>query len=76
MAGTGTRYTIYVNSVCENTFLKNCVPSAEKHKLPSHQVVGVFALEVNKILQATPSNLRREMDMCATTTVYVQQQQQ
>ena len=34
----------------------------------------MFALEVNKILQATPSKLRREMRMCATT-VYVQQQQ-
>ena len=36
----------------------------------------MFALEVNKILQATPSKLRREMGMCATTIpVYVQQQQ-
>ena len=33
----------------------------------------MFALEVKKILQATPSKLRREMGMCATTT-YVQQQ--
>ena len=52
------------------------LPSANKGKLPSHQVFGVFALEVNKILQATPSKLRREMGMgmCATT-LYVQQQQ-
>ena len=35
----------------------------------------MFALEVQKILQATPSKLRREMGMCATTK-YVQQQQQ
>ena len=34
----------------------------------------MFALEVKKILQATPSKLRREMGMCATT-IYVQQQQ-
>ena len=51
-----------------------CLPSAKISKLPSHQVFGVFALEVNKILQATPSKLGREMGMCATTT-YVQQQQ-
>ena len=52
------------------------LPSAKKSKLPSHQVFGVFALGVNKILQATPSKLRREMGMgmCATT-LYVQQQQ-
>ena len=45
------------------------LPSANKGKLPSHQVFGVFALEVNKILQAAPSKLRREMGMgmCATT---------
>ena len=61
-------------SVCENTFLKIYLPSAKKSKLPSHQVFGVFALEVNKILQATPSKLRREMGICATT-IYVQQQQ-
>ena len=66
----------FFESVCENTFLKICLPSAKKSKLPSHQVFGVFALEVNKILQATSSKLRREMGMCATTTVvYVQQQQ-
>ena len=35
----------------------------------------MFALEVKKILQATPSKLRREMGMCATT-IDVQQQQQ
>ena len=61
-------------SVCENTFLKIYWPSAKKSKLPSHQVFGVFALEVNKILLATSSKLRREMGMCATT-IYVQQQQ-
>ena len=42
------------------------MPSAKKSKLSSHQVFGVCALEVNKILQATPSKLRREMGMCAT----------
>ena len=57
---------------CENMFLKTYLPSAKKSKLPSHQVFGVFALEVNKILQATPSKLRREMGMCATTIYYVQ----
>ena len=62
-------------TVCENTFfLKICLPSAKKSKLPSHQVFGVFALEVKKILQVTPSKLRREMGMYATTK-YVQQQQ-
>ena len=35
----------------------------------------MFAIEVKKILQATPSKLRREMGMCATT-IYVQQKQQ
>ena len=49
------------------------LPSAKKSKSPFHQVFGVFALEVNKIMQATPSKLRREMGMCATT-IYVQQQ--
>ena len=61
-------------SECENTFLKMYLPSAKKSELPSHQVFGVFALEVNKILQATPSKLRREMGMCSAT-IYVQQQQ-
>ena len=51
---------------CENTFLKIYLPSAKKHKLPYNKVFGVFAIEVNKILQATPSKLRREMGMCAT----------
>ena len=55
-------------------FSKKYLPSAKKSKLPSHQVFGVFALEVNKILQATPPKLRREMGTCATT-IYVQQQQ-
>ena len=44
------------------------MPSAKKSKLPSHQVFGVFALEANKILQSTPSKLRRSMGMCATAT--------
>ena len=57
-----------------STFLEIYLPSAEKSKSPSHQVFGVFALEVNKILQATPSKLTREMGVCATT-IYVQQQQ-
>ena len=50
------------------------LPSAKKSKLPS-QVFGVFALEVNEILQATPPKLRREMGMCgnAAIIVYVQQ---
>ena len=61
-------------SVCENTFLKIYLPSAKKSKLPSHQDFGVFALEVNEIVQATPSKLRREMGMCAPT-MYLQQQQ-
>ena len=65
-----------IESVCENTFLKNFWPSLKKSKLPSHQVFGVFAAEVvNKILQAMPSKLGREMGMCATT-MYVQQKQQ
>ena len=55
--------------------LKSTCPPLKNNKLPSHQVFGVFALEVNKILQTTPSKLRREMGKCATT-IYVQQQQQ
>ena len=47
---------------------------AKKSKLPSHQVFGVFALEVNNILQATSPKLRREMGMCAII-IYAQQQQ-
>ena len=55
-------------------FWKNSwLPLKKVTCLPT-QVFGVFALEVNKILQATPSKLRREMGICATTT-YVQQQQ-
>ena len=50
------------------------LPSAKKTKLPSHQDFGEFALELQKILQATPPKLRREMGMCATA-IYVQQQQ-
>ena len=49
--------------------------SGTKSKLHSHQDFVVFALEVKKILQATPSKLMREMGMCATT-IYVQQQRQ
>ena len=70
----GCVFFVIFTSVCENTLLKNYLPSAKKSKSPSHQVFGVFALEVNKILQATPSKFRREMGMCATT-IYVQQQQ-
>ena len=62
------------NSVCKNMFLKIYLPSAKKSKLPSHQVFGVFALKVKKILQATCSKLRRDMGMRAST-IYVQQQQ-
>ena len=47
------------------------MPSAKKCKLPSHQVFGVFALEVNGILQATPPKLRREMGMCGTTAIII-----
>ena len=49
-----------VYSVCEITFSKIYLPCAKKYKLLSHQVFGVFAIEVNKILQATPSKLRIE----------------
>ena len=56
------------------TFQKFGLPSAKIRKLPSHQVFGVFALKVNKILKVMPSKLRREMGMCAIT-IYVQQQQ-
>ena len=48
------------------------LPSAIKSTSSSHQVFGVFALEVNKILQATPPKLRREMGMYAII-IYVQQ---
>ena len=51
------------NSVCENTCLRTYLTSAKKSKLPSHQVLGMFALEVNGILQATPPKLRREMGL-------------
>ena len=50
------------------------LPSVQKSNLPSHQVFGVLALEVNKILLATPPKLRREMGVC-TIIIYVQQQQ-
>ena len=63
-----------VYSVCEITFSKIYLPCAKKYKLLSHQVFGVFALEVNKIRQATPSILRREMGMCVSA-IYVQQEQ-
>ena len=55
-------------------YKKNVLAFRIKTKLPSHQDFGEFALEVKKILQATPPKLRREMGMCATT-IYVQQQQ-
>ena len=40
------------------------LPSASKTELPSHQDFGEFALEVKKILQATPPEYRRETGMC------------
>ena len=43
--------------------------------MPSHQDFGEFAIEVKKILQATPPEFRWETGMCATA-IYVQQQQQ
>ena len=58
---------------CENTFLKIYLPSAKKHKLPYQKVFGVFAIEVNKTLQGTPSKLRREMGMYGST-IYAQHQ--
>ena len=45
--------------------LKIYLHSAKKSKLPSHHDFGVFA----------SSKLRRETGMCATTIIYVQQQQ-
>ena len=43
-------------------FLKcTCLPQ-KKLKLSSHQDFGEFALEVKKILQATPPKLRREIN--------------
>ena len=68
-------YSARGGGVAEGTSRGKNAPSAKKSKLPSHQVFGVFAPEVNKILPATPSKLRKEMGMCATT-IYVQQQQQ
>ena len=61
----------FYNSVCENAFLKIYLPSTKKSKLPSHQVFGVFALEVNKIMEATPPKLRRETGMCAIIILHV-----
>ena len=53
--------------------MKIYLPSLKKvNCLPTKFLV--FALEVNKILQVTPSKLRREVGMCATI-IYVQQQQ-
>ena len=37
-------------------FLEISFPSAKKGELPPHQDLGVFALEVNEILQATPGS--------------------
>ena len=48
------------------------LPSAQKTKLPSHQDFGEFAIEVKKVLQATPPEYGRETGVCATT-IYVQQ---
>ena len=42
-------------------FLEIYFPSAKKSELPSHQDLGVFALEVKKSLQATPPKLRRDV---------------
>ena len=47
----------FYNSVCENAFLKIYLPSTKKSKLPSHQVFGVFALEVNKIMAVSYTHL-------------------
>ena len=65
-------------------YLRKCVskkilPSAKKCKVPSHQVLSVFAIliEANEILRATPPKLRREMGMCGNVAIitYVVQQQ-
>ena len=48
-----------------------CFPSVRKSKLPSHQVFGVLALEVNEIVQVTPPKLRREMGMCGTAAIMI-----
>ena len=44
--------------------------------LPSHQCLGVFALEVNEILQATPPKWRREQGMCGNPAIIYFAQQQ
>ena len=78
---TNTRFTYVQSSTCESLeclreyVSKKLLAFRIKNKLPSHQDFGVFTLEVKKKLQATPSILRRQMGMCATT-IYVQQQQQ
>ena len=69
-----TTYFFHISECLRKYVSTICLPSAKIINLPSHQVFSVFALEVNKILQATPSKLRRGMGMCATT-IYVQQQQ-
>ena len=47
------------------------MPSAKKRKLPSHQALGVFALEVNEILQATPPKFGKEMGMCVNVPIII-----
>ena len=47
------------NVLWRNTFL----PLNEVNSLPI-KILGIFALEANKILQATPPRLRREVGMC------------
>ena len=49
--------------VVTDVFAKN-VPFAKKRESRSHHDFGVLALEVNKILQATPPKLRGEVGMC------------
>ena len=39
--------------------------------MPSHQDFCEFALEVKKILQATPPKLRREMGMCGNAAIII-----
>ena len=62
-------------SVCEKTFIKIYFPPSTKSKLPSHQVFGMIALEVNEILQTTPPKLRREMGMCGNAAIIICVQQ-
>ena len=65
---TSTRIHIDALECLRNTFIKNYFPSATKSKLQS---LGVFALEVNEILQATPPKLRREKGMCGNAAIII-----